>query len=368
MTRHDASVPLHPVIREEASEWLVAFCEGQVDAAGRQAFDRWLRASPEHVRAYLRISALWESADLLAKGRRVDADELVKRASADYNVVVLGRIESGSDVDAALRASEARSKAHVRTRRHVAVAACLVLFCAMGAGALYWWQLPPRYVTGPAEQRIVQLSDGSTIQLNAQSRVEIHFSAAERGIDLIEGQALFSVARNSARPFVVRSNGTQIRAVGTQFDVYRKRRGTTVTVVEGRVAIVGPTPRLGSLPSTTEVSNQADTPVFVTAGEQAIVTSLEPARASRADVAAATAWTRGELVFQATPLRDVVEELNRTSSRHLVIEDATLLNYHVSGVFPYADPAGLNGFLKQRFGVVVEETDHEIHVRRRQPQ
>lgn len=365
MTRHDASAPLNPVIREEASEWFVAFCEGQVDAAGRQAFDRWLRASPEHVRAYLRISALWESADLLAKGRQVDADELVKRASAEHNVVALARVESGSDVDVASRAS---SKSRVVRPRHVAVAACLVLFCAMGAGALFWWHLPPRYVTGPAEQRIVQLSDGSTLRLNAQSRVEIHFSAAQRDIDLIEGQALFSVARDPARPFVVRSNGTQIRAVGTQFDVYRKPRGTTVTVVEGRVAIVGPSPTLVSQPSNTGASSQADTPVFVTAGEQAIVTSREPARASRADVAVATAWTRGELVFQATPLRDIVEELNRTSSRHLVIEDATLLNYHISGVFPYADPAGLDGFLKQRFGVVVEETGREIHVRRHPPE
>lgn len=363
MTRHDASAPLHAVIREEASEWFVAFCEGQVDAAGREAFDRWLRTSPEHVRAYLRISALWESADLLAKGRRIDADELVKRANADHNVVALARIESDSDdVDAAPRASEGRSKAHVR------MAACLVLFCAMGAGSLFWWRLPPRYVTGPAEQRMVQLSDGSTIQLNAQSRIEIHFSAAERDVDLIEGQALFSVARNPARPFVVRSNGTQIRAVGTQFDVYRKRRGTTVTVVEGRVAIVGPSPALVSPSSMTGASSQSGPPVFVTAGEQASVTPQEPARASRADVAAATAWTRGELVFQSTPLRDVVEELNRTSSRRLVIEDTTLLNYHISGVFPYADPAGLDGFLKQRFGVVVEETDQEIHVRRRQPE
>jgi ferric-dicitrate binding protein FerR (iron transport regulator) len=118
----------------------------------------------------------------------------------------------------------------------------------------------------------------------------------------------------------------------------------------------------------TGASSQAGSPVFVDAGEQAIVTSQEPVRAVHANVAAATAWTRGELVFDSTPLRDVVEELNRTSSRHLVIEDATLLNYHISGVFPYADPAGLDGFLKQRFRVVVEETDHEIHVRRRQPE
>lgn len=360
MTRHDASAPLHPVLREEASEWLVAFCEGQVDAAGRQAFDRWLRASPEHVRAYLRISALWESAVLLTKGHRVDADELVLRASAEHNVVALAQTEPGSDIG--------RSRVHVRTLRHVAVAACLVLFCALGVGALFWWWPPPRYVTGPAEQRIVQLSDGSTIQLNAQSRVEIHFSAAERGIDLIEGQALFSVANHPARPFVVRSNGTQIRAVGTQFDVYRKRTGTTVTVVEGRVAIVGPSPTLVSRPSTTGASSQASPPVLVAAGEQAIVTSQEPARPSRANVAAATAWTRGELIFESAPLREVVEELNRASSRQLVIEDATLLNYHISGVFPYADPAGLEGFLKQRFGVVVEETDHEIHVSRRRPQ
>ena len=358
MTRHDASAPLHPVLREEATEWLVAFCEGQVDAAGRQAFDRWLRASPEHVRAYLRISALWESAVLLTKGHRVDADELVLRASAEHNVVALAPTEPGSDIG--------RSRVNVRTLRHVAVAACLVLFCALGAGALFWWRPPPRYVTGPAEQRIVQLSDGSTIQLNAQSRVEIHFSAAERGIDLIEGQALFSVANHPARPFVVRSNGTQIRAVGTQFDVYRKRNGTTVTVVEGRVAIVGPSPARDSMPNK-GASTQVGPPVLVTAGEQAIVTSQEPARPSRANVTAAIAWTKGELIFASAPLRDVVEEINRSSSRQLVIEDTTLLDYHISGVFPYADPAGLEGFLKQRFGVVVEETDHEIRVSRRRP-
>src|SRR5215472_10130618 len=101
MTRHDASAPLHPVIREEASEWFVAFCEGRVDAARRESFDRWLRASPEHVRAYLRISALWESAGLLVENTQIDIESLVQRALFENNVLALAakempfRISSG---------------------------------------------------------------------------------------------------------------------------------------------------------------------------------------------------------------------------------------------------------------------------------
>jgi transmembrane sensor len=357
MTPDQASAPLHPLIRDEASEWFVAFCEGQVDAAGRETFDRWLRASPQHVRAYLRISALWESADLLGKRPGVDIDKLVERALAEHNVVPLARTEP---------VSATRSQAILRPR-YAAVAACLVLVCAAAGSAAYWWLRTPSYVTGPAEQRIVQLSDGSTVQLNAHSRVEVHFSAAERGIILVEGQALFSVARSPARPFVVTSNGAQIRAVGTQFDVYQKPAGTTVTVVEGRVAVVAPNPTAASSAGAAGMKTDVAPPLFVSAGEQTVVASRTPAQAYRTNVAAATAWTRGELVFDSMPLRDVVEELNRTSSRRLVVEDQTLLNYHISGVFPYADPASLEGFLKQRFGVVVQETDGEIHLKRGPP-
>src|SRR5690606_26847429 len=91
------------------------------------------------------------------------------------------------------------------------------------------------------EQRTVTLADGSVIELNARSRIKVRYADRERAIDLLQGQALFRVAKDPTKPFIVASGGTYVRAVGTQFDVYKKSVGTVVTVVEGRVAVTTPT-------------------------------------------------------------------------------------------------------------------------------
>src|SRR5258705_86287 len=95
----------------------------------------------------------------------------------------------------------------------------------------------PTYTTDVGEQRSLRLVDGSTVILNSRSRLHVAFTETARPLEVRQGQALFHVAKNSARPFIVRSDGTVVRAVGTQFDVNRNRSGTIVTVVEGRVAV-----------------------------------------------------------------------------------------------------------------------------------
>src|SRR5205823_2531257 len=86
-------------------------------------------------------------------------------------------------------------------------------------------------------ERSIALPDGSLIELNARSSVRVRFTSNERAVELFEGQALFRVAKDPARPFIVSSDGKRVRAVGTQFDVYRKKASTTVTVLEGRVTV-----------------------------------------------------------------------------------------------------------------------------------
>ncbi len=218
-----------------------------------------------------------------------------------------------------------------------------------------WWQhkRTPIYETGPAEQSTVRLPDGSTVQLNARSRIELRFTRHERAVDLVEGEAMFSAAKNPSRPFIVRSDVADIRAVGTRFDVYRKSSGTVVTVMEGKVAI-----GTDSLPAAKEPAS----PVLLSAGEQAVATSQPPLHAYRTDVFAAAAWTEGKLMFESAPLRDVVAEFNRVGSRRLTIEDASLLDLHVSGVFPATDSTQLVDFLRERFGVNVTETEKEVRI------
>jgi transmembrane sensor len=307
-------------IRNEASEWFVAFCEDELDGAGCDAFDRWLRDSADHVRAYLRISAIWQNADVLNHGAPI--------------AIPSARVPAWSG-------------------RGWRIAACLTI--ALAAVGATWWRFsqPRSYATAAAERRTILLPDGSNVELNAKSKIQIEFSSAERGVSLTEGQALFSVLKNAQRPFVVRVGEVRVRAVGTRFDVYRKPAEATITVVEGQVVVIAAVSATG---------NQTIPTLMVSAGEQAKLGPRSPGIAYKTNVAAATSWTQGMLTFDSTPLAQVMEEYNRTGSRRLVIEDPNLLKFHISGVFPADDPWNVVKFLQQRFAIVIEATPEAIRI------
>src|SRR5258706_2080307 len=132
-----------------------------------------------------------------------------------------------------------RAERKVRpTRAALAMAASILLVSGLSMVSRYVLHSTPSYSTDVGEQRSLVLEDGSTVELNSRSRIRVAFNNTERSVHLMEGQALFHVARNPARPFVVHSGSARVRAVGTEFDVYRRATGTVVTVVEGRVAVL----------------------------------------------------------------------------------------------------------------------------------
>ena len=186
----------------------------------------------------------------------------------------------------------------------------------------------------------------------------MRLSKSVREVDLIDGQALFHVAKDLTRPFIVRSGTAKVRAVGTQFDVYRKGSGTIVTVVEGRVAVLAAAPPLESAPAASS---------FLAAGDQITVptdsTSSKVAlKPIRTDVAAATAWVQKRLIFEETPLSKVVEEFNRYNTRRLVIVDPQLQSVEISGVYSASDPDSLLGFLRSLPDIALRATDNEIEI------
>jgi transmembrane sensor len=184
----------------------------------------------------------------------------------------------------------------------------------------------------------------------------------ERDVDLLEGQALFHVAKDPARPFIVSSAATQVRAVGTEFDVYRRIQGTVVTVVEGRVAVLLPDQ---DEPGVQPPPSAPNAPMFLSAGEQVLVTPRTMQKAEHPSVAMATSWTQRQIRFESASLADVAEEFNRYNERQLVIQDPTLYDFHITGVFSSTDPASLVRFLRERPGVQVTETAAEIRVSRK---
>lgn len=349
---------LNPLILEEAAEWFVEFEGEELTLAQRRAFDEWLRKSPEHVRAFLELLPLWERGAAQHPSRRIDAEAIIARAlSADANVIALVERGAGGRWRMASASGTGELPAAARGRRKVYLRAAAVV-ASVGVALLAWWQLSPSsYSTGTAEQRSVMLTDGSTLQLNARSRVRIRFTERERAIDLIDGQAIFSVAKDSARPFIVRSEGASVRAVGTQFDVYRKKGKLTVTVLQGRVAVVPVEP-----PGTAGVAAGVAEPILLSAGEQTVVVSRMVGKPRPVDLTLATAWTQRHLAFQKAPLSEVIDEFNRFNTRQMRIEDERTERFLVSATFSSTDPASLLRFLREQPGITVVETGGEIRI------
>lgn len=333
----------------EASAWFIEFRTGEVSQADRDRFIQWIRTSPHHIRAYLEVAEAWAALPADHAQGHFDIDALIAAARGTSDKVI---------------ALPARHRAAARKPRKFLRALAAVL-CVCALIPLVWLIVREAsvYRTGTGEQRTLRLADGSTVEVNAQSAIRVTLSAGERRVALIKGQALFKVAKDPNRPFVVDSGATQIRAVGTEFDVYRKPERTTITVVEGRVAVSQATPLWQPIrldPSGTQVKE-----VLLAAGEQLAIAPTQMKKVAAADVAASTAWTNKRLVFEDTPLLNVAEEFNRYNEQRLVIVDAELQRIGISGRYSSSDPAALIEFLRAQPSFEIVETPEEIRVSRR---
>jgi len=347
-------------VYEEASEWLVEFRTGEIDHATRKRFDKWLSTSPEHVRAYLEVTNVWEVASAQSPAEPRDIEALIERARTTTNVVPLAPSQP-----------EANASSSILSRRRAFFAAAASLLLVVTAAATYLYTQRNTYATAIGERRSILLTDGSTIDLNARSRVRVELSDRERHVDLLEGQALFRVAKDMARPFIVAANGTRVRAVGTQFDVNQRKRGLIVTVVEGTVAVssvavpVVPESSPEQAPAKSAPGISAhEGEILLDAGQKMTLSAAAPPAPQPADVDTATAWTQRRLIFDSTPLDDVAEEFNRNNRRPLVIEGARLEGFRISGAFSSTDPQPLLRFLRAQTGILVTEQSDRIVVSR----
>ena len=343
-------------ILQEASAWFVEFRHGE-DGLRRREFMSWLRRSPEHIRAYLEVSTTYAKLPHTTASPDPGMQELIERTRSRVNVVPLDAQSDASNV--APLANHPRSVHAAPRSRNLLAAAAAAILCA-GAALASWLVLTraPVYSTQTAEHRSITLEDGSRIELNARSTVRVRLTATERTVELLDGQALFRVAKDEQRPFIVRTGAARVRAVGTRFDVHLRKAGTIVTVLEGSVAVQG------AVAGPTSATLGGST-VKLAAGEQAIVDASIIARTPRANVDAAIAWTKGEFEFDETRLADVVEEFNRHSFVPLVIESPALEDFRISGIYSFDDPASLLRFLRNQPDILVVEDRNGMRLSRR---
>ncbi|MBM0108784.1 FecR domain-containing protein [Steroidobacter sp. S1-65] len=341
---HDiARDPATTHARQCAAHWLAVLSDEKCTEAERRQFFVWLRASGQHVQEFLRLSRLNGQLNnrQLWPDRSVAELVAAARASSEGNIATLDRP----------LAVDRTSRKTVRWPL-AAVVACAFVATGLIAGRsqIEGW-LTPEYVTAVGEQRSITLEDGSVVELNSRSRLRAHLEDDLRAIELLEGEAIFRVAKDPDRPFRVRTGVTDIVAVGTAFNVKASDSRTVVTVLEGRVRV---NQRAAAERSAAQAA-KAVSEFELAMGDQLILAKAQPAiRVSLRDTEKVTSWTERRLIFEDTPLSSAAAEFARYSSRTIRIEDPSVGARKITGVFDATDPASLAEFLSG---------DETLHVR-----
>jgi transmembrane sensor len=320
----------------EASTWFARLNADDVTPEDRARFETWRGASAYHAKVFEELSTTWQ--EIAKSGPLVRA------------------VNFGQSMNAA-------STRPVTRRRWMAAAAAASLGAIVIGVAwnLYKQKEETRFQTAIGEQAAVALPDGSSFDLNTNSRVGVDYSRSTRVIHLERGEAYFKVAHDTQRPFWVRAGDYWVRAVGTAFNVYLRPTGVEVTVSEGTVSVVNATendapPTNGALTGSSAA---------VTAGEQAdahgrakVIHELNSAQLNRL-----LAWRKSSLYFQDQPLGDVINELMRYTTLKIELGDEALRHVPVGGTFQ-TSPEGAEALLTMLhdgFGATIRR-DGEGHV------
>lgn len=296
-------------VDEAAAQWAARLDRGQLSERDQDALDRWLSVDVRHVGALGRAQAILVRLD--------DAAAL------------------GSDLGA--RAADRR----VISRR--ALIAAGVAGAAIAASAA-WIAIGPdftRYTTGKGEIRLIPLADGSAMTLNTASHVEVRLGTRRREVRLIEGEALFEVARDPHRPFLVDAGPASVEAVGTAFTVRNTQDRLVVDVREGAVRM--------------KSTEAAFAPQSLTANMRAEARFkdgiLHVSQVDPAELIDDLAWRDGKIAFRGETLREAADELARYGDTRIVFADSDAAARTITGYFSTTDAIGFARAASESFNL-----------------
>ena len=331
---------------KQAGEWLLDMKCSAVSPEALDEFNTWMSDDDTHSDKMDLVESVWNALDVLE-----DDPMTVKTVQESIE-----KEQSGSK-----RRWLDRLHLNLPKFRYAAAAAVTVLVM----GALWLARsgapLPVDHQTGISEQRMIYLADGSTAHLDTQTAISIWYDENLRRVELREGQALFSVAHETERPFVVTVGDAAVRALGTEFNVRKKGSGRiAVSVASGRVQVGRKAEILrmdrredmpASVPGTVEKTESARSIAdflpaepprlameVVESGQQVVFDASQTTHHVKAvEVHRVSAWQEGRLDFQDASLTEVIDELNRYLETPMVIGDPALADVTISLFFKIKD-------------------------------
>lgn len=360
-------------IEEAAAVWLAKRDGGTWTDADDTEFTQWLHASTANRVAYIRLDAAWQRANRLkALGAGVRSGDVPRpgewRHSAfserlhapaslpAHSLSVIDEQEGPADPG-----GEASSAVPDKARRvRFLSLAASVLIATMVSVGWYLWPAGASYRTPVGGLAAVPMSDGSRITLNTDSEIRVAVTQTERRVELAQGEAFFEVAKDPARPFIVKAGDKRIIAIGTKFSVRRDegRSGEVLVVVtEGRVRVESTAPRLAS---TTVPPTEVSAGRIARSGDAGVLIQEKPL----AETEEILSWRSGYLIFRDITLADAVAEFNRYNTTKIVIEDAAVAGIRIGGNFRSTNVAAFVRLLEDGFPIRVEQRDHRIVLNR----
>jgi transmembrane sensor len=304
------NIPDKDDIEAEASAWVVQVDSGAMSKGDIEDLKEWISRSPHHKHSFQKMaSGFLDIGTLLARADTTKNTHKPKSKVSFFSAPVM-----------------------------VSMAATLV------AGFFFFTSQGPeqplrvaepavQYVASLGEQKELTLPDGSIVTLNTSSKIDVNFTDSERSINLVYGEALFDVAKDTSRPFVVETRQGAVRAVGTVFSVRLIDREVAVLVEEGIVELM-------ALPNINKVaasSSPKDMVVLarLTTGEEASFDGVSKNIKSveLKDVTNRHAWKNGMLIFEGNSLSQVVDEITRYTDMKIVISDPEMQDLQIGGTF-----------------------------------
>lgn len=276
-------------IDAQAAAWFSRLRSGRLTGEQKSAFEAWLNQKPAHRKAFDEIGALWEDADF--------SQVLQETAEQTPKIVRSKPLTSHT------------------LRIPLALAACLALVvAALPEIALL---LQADYLTRIGERHTVRLADGSSVMLNTDSAVAVDIGDDHRIIRLLKGEAYFDVRRDPERPFIVKTDHSRTRVLGTRFFIHDQGDRDQVTVSSGRVEVTD--------------RHNANESVVLHDQDVVAVDSGGLSEVGRLDSELSTSWVDGYLVFEDAPLEEVIGQVQRYRTGLVLFKDDNLRRLHING-------------------------------------
>ncbi len=342
-------------LEAQAAYWLALLMSEDASPAVRKAFEVWRDEDVRHAEAFERASAVWHTSDALS----LDSDILdLRREILSDAFRPKPRLVAAIGSIAAVLAVCIVSAVMFQVFNREAPVAPSGVSDDVTQVVVADMTIRDTFITEAGESKTIILPDGSIMDLNSDTQVEIAFGGKTRTLEMTQGQAIFKVAHDADRPFTVLAAERKITALGTEFEVTVDRLDLSVTLVEGKVVvdqILDARERFEPNSVSKAVEMRPGQILRASGRREALVTPI--------NIAEAGTWRRRSLAFNGEAFETVALLLNRYSDQKIIIEDESLRNLEIGGTYKVQSRDGLIAAMTSFYPVEVFEdsTTGNIH-------